>query len=288
MKKNITVLGAGGMLGYKVVEVLGRNPNFEVTGLTRQQFDVDNMFLPNMNREVRKTDRDAMDSLLLGCDYLINCIGVIKPNVRGNEMAALRANSYFPWYVAYKYMAESMVGAGETPKFINVTTDCVFSGKCGPYYEDFPHDCIDFYGKSKSTGEPTHGCMNIRTSIIGEEKNHAYSLMEWCKSQAGQTVNGYANHHWNGITTTEYAHVCERIIEGGLYREGTFHVYSTDVTKYEMLVKISQAFDLNLGVVMTYTAPDGIDRRLRTNHDLCAALNVPNFDEMLKEITTSK
>jgi len=61
--------------------------------------------------------------------------------------------------------------------FIHITTDCVFSGKNDkPYNELHYHDPEDFYGKSKSLGEPI-SCTTIRTSIIGEEMGDGRSLL---------------------------------------------------------------------------------------------------------------
>ena len=64
--------------------------------------------------------------------------------------------------------------------------------------ENDPHNASDYYGRTKSLGEPA-GAMNIRTSIIGEEAGQARSLMSWILSQKGNEVKGFTNHLWNGL-----------------------------------------------------------------------------------------
>lgn len=61
-------------------------------------------------------------------------------------------------------------------KLIHPTTDCVYTGLKGSYTEKDIPDENGMYGMSKRLGEPENCCV-IRTSIIGEEINHKYSLL---------------------------------------------------------------------------------------------------------------
>jgi hypothetical protein len=45
----------------------------------------------------------------------------------------------------------------------------------------------------------------IITSIIGEENFNKLSLIEFIKSRKNNTINGYINHHWNGVTCLQLA-----------------------------------------------------------------------------------
>ena len=186
-------------------------------------------------------------SILASCgahngDVVINCIGTIKPQVdKLGDLNAIKVNSLFPHLLAN-------VCEEKGYKLIHITTDCVFSGKDGNYDEDAPHDCIDVYGKTKSLGEPPN-CTVVRTSIIGEEFGTSRSLIEWVKSENGNTVNGYLNHLWNGLTCYQVAKVFETIIKDELYWEGVRHIYSPNtLNKYLLVRAIVGAHDLDIEV----------------------------------------
>ncbi|SVD75743.1 uncharacterized protein METZ01_LOCUS428597, partial [marine metagenome] len=152
----------------------------------------------------------------------------------------------------------------------------VFSGRDGKYNESSIHDEMDLYGRSKSLGEPNN-CMVIRTSIIGEELHNHASLISWAKSQKGNSVNGFINHHWNGITTKQYGRVIIKIINNELYNHGLYHLYSpVDITKYELLKIINERFQLRLDIKKK-DAPVKTNRTLRTNSKLNTELNVPDL-----------
>ena len=66
----------------------------------------------------------------------------------------------------------------------------MYDGQEGPYAEGFPATETNFYGFSKSCGEPG-GAMIIRTSIIGEERGETkVSLLEFVR---GRVPGGHSN-----------------------------------------------------------------------------------------------
>ena len=246
--KKVVVLGSTGMLGHKVFEHFSNLEDYEVFGSYRNE-----LMAPVKNSFAFDAEFPIWTAIP-ECDYILNCIGVIKPFMKNNTVGAIKVNSMFPWHLA-EWCDNNNV------RLIHITTDCVFSGNDGSYTEESLHDCLDDYGKSKSLGEPTN-CMAIRTSIIGEEIHKNASLIAWAKSQKGKTVNGFTNHHWNGITTLEYARVCQQIIDSELYDNGLYHVYSPDaVNKLELLKFISDRFELELDI-KPFETEDICDRTL--------------------------
>ena len=181
---NIFVLGSNGMLGRYVSTFLSKENN--VINLTRNELDAETVAEEDITNIL-------VDNKYSSGDVIVNCIGMIKPQVdKLGTVAAIKVNSLFP---------HSLANVGEKigAKVIHITTDCVWSGQDGNYTEDTPHDALDVYGKTKSLGEPEN-CTVIRTSIIGEEINNGRSLVEWIKSQKDQSANGFPNHKWNGVT----------------------------------------------------------------------------------------
>jgi len=271
----IIVLGSTGMLGSSVGNEMIKT------------FGEDNVYLSYRNESVsygkNKFPFDPLvDSLYdipfssSGEDFLISCIGKIKPAIGKNYIDAIEINSIFPRKLA------NFVENHQFGKIIHITSDCCFDGKTGNYDEKSEHNALDFYGKSKSLGEPEN-CMVIRTSIIGEEIHNNASLVSWVKSQKDKTINGFTNHFWNGITTKQYAKVCEKIIKDGLYENGLFHVFSNIISKYELVGMINERF--NLGITITpVEAPEKIDRTMSTIKCLNSKLDIPTLENQIKDM----
>ena len=267
--KRVVILGSTGMLGNAVGKYfLSKQNKYQV-------------FLSYRNETVSYGENkfkfdplvDSLDKIP-ACDYIINCIGIIKPHIEKNRHDAIILNSLFPWRLAAHAEKNNV-------RLIQITTDCVFSGSKGGYDENSEHDALDFYGKSKSLGEPDNAIV-LRTSIIGEELHNHASLISWAQSMKDKDVNGFTNHLWNGITTNQYAKICENIIDNNLGTNGIYHVFSNPVTKYELLDLISKKFNLGLKI-KGHQADVRVDRTLSTVKDLNIKLAIPSVAEMLNE-----
>jgi len=266
----VLVLGSTGMLGSAVANHFLNLNGYETHVTHRRDLKL------NKNSIFFNACEDSFN-LLPKVDYIINCIGIIKPFIVQDAYKSIYLNSLFPRKLA-NYCSSNRT------KLIHVSTDCVYSGKKGGYTEADVHDCLDFYGKSKSLGEPEN-CMVLRTSIIGEEIHKNASLVAWAISQGGLTVDGYSNHFWNGLTTKQYAKCCESIINNSLYINGLRHVHSPAVvSKRDMLRMISDAFNLNLNIV-DYETMDPCDRSLASNFELSNILDIPVIEHQIKEMT---
>tara|TARA_R110000823_G_C15950210_1_gene501593 strand:- start:56 stop:865 length:810 start_codon:yes stop_codon:yes gene_type:complete len=268
--KKIVVLGSTGMLGHKVFEHFSNLEGYEVFGSYRTES------VAPINNSFPFDAELPIWSAIPQCDYILNCIGVIKPFMKDNAVGAIKINSLFPWHLA------EWCENNDT-RLIHITTDCVFSGNKGSYTEESLHDCLDDYGKSKSLGEPTN-CMVIRTSIIGEEIHKNASLIAWAKSQKEKSVNGFSNHWWNGITTLEYAKVCQQIIDQGIYKTELYHIFSpTPVNKYQLLRMISDKFDLQLDV-KSFETENSNDRTLTTNKNLVKKITISSISNQIENL----
>lgn len=208
-------------------------------------------------------------------DAIINCAGIIKPYSLNDPATTLFINGALPHVLSQHYKE----------KLIHITTDCVYNGLEGaPYDENSPHSPNDLYGLSKSLGEPFKHSLVLRTSIIGPEITGFVSLIEWFKKQEGQSIKGFTNHYWNGITTKQFGKICSAIINNrDQYPEnGLFHIFSNDISKYDMVISFKEKFNINVNIEPAEPAP--VDRRMSTIHNLCKKLNIPTFNEMLKEL----
>ncbi len=260
----VLILGANGMLGHMVANYF-KTLSFDVT-YTVNSFTPD--FLPR-NRCLSFNAVTDDPAKLPQADYIINCIGMIKQKADVPPHLYYAVNGTFP-----HKLAKAKLG-----KVIHITTDCVYSGAQGEYVESAPHDAEDDYGKSKSAGESTE-VMCLRTSIIGPELKTKYGLLEFVR-HAPPPLRGFTNHWWNGITTKQFAVVCEQIITTDAWAPGLSHLFSPrDVSKYELVKAISDVYGLGKEVV-AHQPPVAINRTLRTERRLCQKLKIPDIVEQL-------
>lgn len=269
MNAKILVLGSTGMLGSMVYKYLKDTmaPN-TVHGSRRSN---------NTRKEKTLHDFEAQQFLhdpeqfpfIRSFDYIINCIGIIKPHCQDTDPKgvknAIEVNAFFPHILA-RYCQNSPT------RILQIATDCVYSGSQGQYTETEPHDALDVYGKTKSLGEVNSPyVLHIRCSIIGLEQNISYSLLGWFLNQPeGTALQGYTHHKWNGVTTLQFATLCQKIIQSNAFTalRKTSHVYhfvpNAAVTKYELLELCKKIFHKNVTINAVSDQKNPIDRTLAT------------------------
>lgn len=246
MSQSVLVLGATGMLGSMVFDVLSKAHGLQVAATVRtvaqgieleQEYPGTSWILYDAEQPAEKTEYVAQ------YDWVINCIGITKPliheNVPSEVERAIRVNALWP-----HQLASAVSGAGH--RLLQIATDCVFSGRSGPYAEPSTSDAHDVYGRTKSLGETCYpGVTHLRTSIIGPETGPSKFLLEWVRRQPHDPViNGYSDHYWNGVTTLQFAEVCRGIIQERPASLPTLiHLVPKDiVTKLELLRIIARAY----------------------------------------------
>ncbi|MFX0143918.1 MAG: dTDP-4-dehydrorhamnose reductase family protein [Candidatus Hodarchaeota archaeon] len=267
---NILVLGVSGMLGSMVFDYLSRNPNFNVYGTVRNpKYLEEKVYIFDANEIAQLEQKQYLE---LKMNYIINCIGITKPFSKDDDpegvKRAIRINADFPWKL-------SSYAKKQNIRIIQIGTDCVYSGKKGKYYEDDPHDPLDVYGKSKSLGEVFDKSMLIiRCSIIGPEfKKEKNFLFEWFLSQPNEgTIGGFEHHIWNGITTLQFAQLCEKIISLNVYdqlvEKSYIHHYTPNntVNKYQLMNLFNEIFEKDLNINRVNDPEHKVDRSLESKY----------------------
>ncbi|MCA9619580.1 MAG: SDR family oxidoreductase [Myxococcales bacterium] len=247
----VVLLGAGGMLGHKLLQTL--RVRFPATIATlrghRDRSPLQRVELlrgDDILEGVDASDFAQLRSLLSERrpDVIVNCIGVIKQ--RDTAKAArpsIRINSLLPHELAY--WAEGWGG-----RVIHFSTDCVFSGrKGGPYLETDPSDAGDLYGKSKFLGEvATDNALTLRTSIIGRELKHFASLLEWFLAQRGGTIRGFSRVIYSGLTTNHLSEIVADLIEHHPRLSGVYQLASDPINKYDLLVEVREAMGVDVTI----------------------------------------
>lgn len=246
---NVLILGATGMLGHKLVQVLPAH--LSVTAAIRGSAaafeghpvlgDVE------LLGEIHAENFDSVVQALSRArpEVVINCVGIVKQRPEAEDpVTSIAVNSLFPHRLAILCEA---VGS----RLIHLSTDCVFSGNRGNYAEGDPADPVDLYGRSKLLGElHCEHCLTLRTSTIGRELRTNHSLLEWFLSQEGKSVSGYKRAVFSGFTTLALAGIISWIVRELPALSGVWHVASEPIDKFELLSLVKRVYGLDIGIEM--------------------------------------
>ncbi len=248
---NVLVLGARGMLGHKMFQVLrARFPDTvgTIRGATKDELprNIDLFQEGNVIGDFNAEDFPALENELsdLQPQVIVNCIGIIKQRPEAiAPIPNITLNALLPHKLAR--VCDQWGG-----RLIHFSTDCVFSGKRGGYSEDDPSDAEDLYGKSKFLGEvTTKNAVTLRTSMIGRELAKHKSLLEWFLSQNHKKVPGFKRALYSGVTTNHLAEVVGDVIEYHPKLSGLYQVTGQTISKYDLLCLLRDAYDLDIDVV---------------------------------------
>jgi dTDP-4-dehydrorhamnose reductase len=277
----VLVLGASGMLGHKLMQKL--HDKFDVIGTLRSNV---NPLPPKIGSGMKlihgvsatnlDTVRHAIDTVKP--NVVINCIGIIKQRkIAKDAIQSIEINALFPHLLTNICNEQNI-------RMIHFSTDCVFSGKKGPYLETDPSDAYDLYGKTKYLGEvDAPNSLTLRTSIIGREIHEKASLVDWFLSQRGGQVKGFKNALYTGFTTVAMADLIMDIINKHPDLFGVWHVSSDPINKYDLLMLINQVYKLGIEI-----APDETficDRRLDSSKFRKeAAFQPKSWQQMIKDM----
>ncbi|MFW2382641.1 MAG: dTDP-4-dehydrorhamnose reductase family protein [Acidimicrobiales bacterium] len=277
--KRILVLGAQGMMGHMLCRVL--SPEHVVAGTIRGR-RADDLFAPAFDsvQLITGVESSDLNSVRRSIDettpeVVINCIGVVKQRETAAEaVPTIECNALFPHQLA------SLCGERNI-RLLHLSTDCVFSGRAGPYAEDALPDPIDLYGRSKLLGELSEAeGLTIRTSIIGRQLSGSLSLVEWARTQRGNSVRGFRNAIFSGLTTEHLAWVISHLIGEHPDLTGLWHISAPPISKLDLLTGLNSRLDLDLDIVPVDLPM--IDRSLISDRFWdTTGLRHPRWDDML-------
>lgn len=267
----LLVLGCNGMAGH-LIGLYFKEAGHDVVGFARQSSKLlDTTVIGDV------TDFQLLaDTITKGnYDAVINCVGLLNQFAERDVSASILINSYLPHYLA------TITNDIET-RVIHMSTDCVFAGNDGPYFEDTIPNGPTVYDRTKALGELNNAKdLTFRNSIIGPDiKPEGIGLFNWFMLQSG-TIKGYINAIWSGVTTLTLAQAMEKALEvnlSGLFNLGN----NTSINKFDLLMLFNKFFrDNNIQIL-----PDGnmvLDKSLRS-HRKDFAFHVPSYEEQIAEL----
>jgi dTDP-4-dehydrorhamnose reductase len=285
---NFVVLGASGMLGQQVSR-LARERGLNVIEITRNgdnSFTYEGCNLPDLERQLDLSPGDT----------LANCIGWIPQKTSGSTEVDTKL-AYLLNSELVKDLRDWRSRAGFN--WVQILTDCVFSGDEGSYNEFHTKDATDLYGLSKVNGESfLHGAIAIRSSIVGPDFNSKSGLYSWFKFQMaeGVKVRGYSNSLWNGVSTLAFARLALGVHSMKAFEPGVYHWIPNDkVSKYRLLTIFSHFLETDPSMIEKWDLPTTVDRTLATLHpslneqlwEIAGYEKVPSIEDLCKEFILS-
>ena len=281
--EKILILGGNGMIGHQLFKAYNLNYSVMTTLRNKENYYQKLKIFNNKNSfyEINVLDFHSVENIIKSFEpnLVINAIGITKQKVdKIHKDECVAINTHFPHKLAFLCKKMNM-------KLIHLSTDCVFSGIKGNYNEDDIADSNDLYGSTKAGGEiiNNENVLTIRKSTIGFEIDQKHGLLEWFLSTKGN-ISGYKNAIFSGITTLELSRIIENIFLKFSDIHGLWHVSSSPINKYDLLLEIKKVFkipDVNISIDHKIVYDRTLDGSKFLKHTKYV---IPDWDKMIKDL----
>jgi dTDP-4-dehydrorhamnose reductase len=279
----VLVLGADGMLGHRLLKTLSTRA--EIAGTLREENFVESLQsalkLKGLKLFAGVTCEQPQSVKKIFSQFrpevVINCIGWVKQRTQSETLDILRVNAVFPQQLAQWSEELSF-------RLVQLSTDCVFSGKKGNYTENDIADAEDLYGVSKYLGEvrDSSRVLTLRTSIIGLELKNKKSLVEWFLSSR-VPVSGFEKAVFSGLSTSALSEIIWNVLKEQQTLSGLYHVSAPSISKYELLLRIKNEIQFKIEVIQDQKLV--IDRSLDSDRFFRETnIQKPNWDAMITDL----
>lgn len=259
------------MAGH-LISLYFKEKGHQVVGFARQQSQLldstiigDASDMPLIKKVIEEGDYDAV----------INCIGLLNQFAENNKAMAVLLNGYLPHYLVE-------LTKDTKTRIIHMSTDCVFAGNDGPYFEDSLPNGASFYDRSKAMGEFNNSKdLTFRNSIIGPDiKASGIGLFNWFMKQKGP-IGGFTGAIWTGVTTYTLAQAMEAALKENL--TGLYNlVNNTSINKFDLCTLFNKYFRAG-EVEINPNDKLQLDKTLKcTRTDF--SFRVPSYEQQIAEM----
>ena len=258
------------MAGH-IITLYFKEQGYDVTGFTRKPI----AYCKNILGDAMKPEDVKRAIFSDNFDVVINAIGVLNQNAEDHKSMAVMLNGYLPHFIA-DTLRDSKT------RLIHMSTDCVFAGNTGPYYEDSFPDGKIFYDRSKAIGEVNDAKnLTFRNSIVGPDCNeNGIGLFNWFMKQNGP-INGFTGSIWTGVTTLTLAKAMEQAIKENL--TGLYNlVNNKSINKFDLCGLFNKYFR-NGKIVINPSDKLQLDKSLRHRRTDFSFV-VPSYEQQIKEM----
>lgn len=267
----ILVLGCNGMAGH-LISLYFKERGHEVVGFARSSSKLlDTTIVGDA------VDMGLLKNTIKGGDYdaIINCIGILNQFAERDKATAVLLNGFLPHFLVE--MTKNM-----KTRVIHMSTDCVFAGNDGPYYEDTLPNGTTFYDRSKAIGEFNNDKdLTFRNSIVGPDlKETGIGLFNWFMQQNG-SIRGFTGAIWTGVTTLTLAKAMERALMEKL--TGLYNLVNNEsISKFDLCSLFNKYFRAG-EIEIKPDAKLQLDKTLYHRRNDFSYV-VPSYEQQIKEM----
>ena len=246
----ILILGGNGMIGHKMYQIISKE--FADTWVTLRNDLISYKYskIYDSKKVLDKVNLLDFENLTIKLnqiqpDIVINASGItIRRGVEDYKSKSIILNSALPHFLNEWVCFNNK-------KLIHLSTDCVFSGEKGNYYEKDPKDSKDLYGLTKSLGEviDSNCALTLRGSMIGRELENKTELLEWFLLQKNNKIKGFSEVVYSGITTVKMAEIILIILKKFPKLSGLYNISSKPISKFDLLNLCNVYFDVNAIII---------------------------------------
>ena len=268
--QKVLILGSMGMIGHQVYNYLEQNTRYSLFNFAHNKPLNNKSVLIDLRDEKRLNE----EIIRIQPDIIINCAGVLIKAADENLENAVFLNAYLPNHL-------KRLGDELNSKLIQISTDCVFSGRKGQYSESDIPDGTGNYARTKALGEIDDSKhLTLRTSVIGPElKSDGHELFHWFMSQEGE-INGFTSAIWSGVTSLELAKAVRWAIEENIC--GIYNITNgLSINKYDLLCILKKVTGKDIiinSILGRDTNKSLVDNRKELNYI------IPSYEEMISEL----
>lgn len=267
----ILVLGCNGMAGH-LISLYFREKGHEVVGFARIASRLLDHTIIGDASDIAFIKKNIEEG---NYDAVINCIGLLNQYAENDKAMAVLLNSYLPHYLVE-------ITKDTKTRIIHMSTDCVFAGNNGPYYEDSLPNGTTFYDRSKAMGEINNDKdLTFRNSIIGPDiKKSGIGLFNWFMKQNGP-IDGFIGAIWTGVTTYTLAKAMEQALKENL--TGLYNLVNNEsISKFDLCSLFNKYF--RAGTVKINPSDKlQLDKSLRHRRNDFSFV-VPSYEQQIKEM----
>ncbi len=267
----LLVLGCNGMAGH-LISLYFKERGHDVIGFARSESNLLDQTIIGDAADLGLIKHMTIEG---NYDAVINCIGLLNQFAEDNKAMAILLNGYLPHYLAE-------ITKDTKTRVIHMSTDCVFAGNNGPYYEDSLPNGYTFYDRSKAIGEINNTKdLTFRNSIIGPDiKESGIGLFNWFMKQKGQ-IGGFTGAIWTGVTTYTLAKAMEAALDQNL--TGLYNLVNNEsINKFDLCSLFNKYFRAN-EVEINPNDKLQLDKSLRRKREDFAFV-VPSYEQQIKEL----
>lgn len=243
----VAIIGSTGKVGEAIVNYLYDNTDWELM-----------LFSSTYRSEKNDNGKHLIPIDYLDCNSLTNKFRLLHPDIIINTAAmtnvdACETDRAGAWGVNVDFVSCVASVAHElNSKLIHISTDYIFDGEDGPYYEFDEPNPISWYGYTKSLGETKteieglNSCI-LRTNVVyGNSTNGKSDFVKWVINELRnhRKIKIVSDQYSNPTITDDIALAVYKVIK--LKKTGIYNIGGSEYCdRYSFAKKISNIFMLD-------------------------------------------